>query len=147
MAQVVLGRFYWTSFRTRDGKYRCIRFIFSICEAALGIFLYLTRNQAEFCSIRSTQPLVEFFAEDAFPVSTVAGLQVPVFQKRGQSRTKLFAVTGQDSSCWPVRVHRSQIIYSTALSRSLFLQTTPVIFCFPFSLGLSRKRLKLYLPR
>ena len=38
MAQVVLERFYWTSFRTRDGKYLRIRFIFSICETALVIF-------------------------------------------------------------------------------------------------------------
>ena len=60
---------------------------------------------------------MEFFAEDALPVSTVTGFQVPVFQKGGQSRTKLSAVTGQDSSFWPVRVHRSQIFYSATRDR------------------------------
>ena len=32
-------RFHWSSFRSRDGKYLCIRFILRICEASLVIFL------------------------------------------------------------------------------------------------------------
>ena len=135
MAQVVLERFYWTSFRSRDGKYLRIRFIFSICEAALVIFCSRQGTRLTFCSVRSIQPLVEFFVEKTLPVSTVAGFHVPVFPKRGQDRTKPSVVTEQDSRSRPVRVHRSQIISSAALSRLIFCGQRQLFF--PFSLGLS----------
>ena len=64
---------------------------------------------------------MDFFAEDALPVSTVAGFEVPVFQKRGQCRTKLSVVTGQDSSRWPVRS-------SSPLSNNLFSCSFEIAF-------------------
>ena len=145
MAQVVLARFYWTSFRTRDGKYIRIRFIFSICKTALVIFC--SRQGTRLTSVQ----FVVFNPLWSFSQSTHCWCQLslvfksPSSKKGGQSRTKPSAVTGQDSSCRPVQVHRSQIISSAALSRLLFCGQRWLFF--PFSLGLSRKCLKPYLPR
>ena len=129
MSQVVLERFsYWAPFRSREGKYLRIRFILSRdLRECPGV---------DFCSVRSIQPS---------PVSTVAGFHVPVFQKRGQGRTKPSSVTGQGSSCRPVRIHCSQIISSAAPSKLLFCGQRQLFF--RFSLGFSRKRLELHLPQ
>ena len=145
MTQVVLESFYWTSFRPRDGKYRRIRFIFSIREASLVIFC--SRQGTRLTSVQFVvfNPLWSFRRERALRESTVAGFHVLVFQKRGRGRTMSSSVTGPDSSCRPVRVRRSQIVSSPALSRLLFCGRRQLFF--PFSLGLSRKHLKLYLPQ
>ena len=114
MAQVVLEP------EPGTGKYLRIRFIFTTCEATLVIF----------CS-RSIQPLVVFSAEKASRVWTIAGFHFPVFQKRGQGRAMPSSVTGQDSSCRPVRVRRSQIVSSSALSRLPFCERRQLFSPFP----------------
>ena len=73
IVQVVLERFYWTLFRSGDGKCLSVRFIFCICEAVLVIFC--SRQGARLTSVQ------ELSVEKALPVSTVAGFHVPVFLK------------------------------------------------------------------
>ena len=55
MAQVILYCFSWILFRDREGKDIGVSLIFSIYEAALVVFLWPAENQADCCSLHSTQ--------------------------------------------------------------------------------------------
>ena len=105
-----------------------------------------------FCSWQGTRlSSVQFVVFNPLLVSTPCWCQLSLVFKSLSSKKEAkveptFCCNWAGSGCRPVRVHRSQIIYLAAVSRLLFCRQRQLFF-FTFSLGLSRTRLKLYLPR
>ena len=109
MAQVVLERFYWASFSSREGKYLRIRFIFSICEATLVIF----------CSRKGTR---------------LTSVQFEVFN----TLWKRESIAGVNCRWFShLRLPKKRLRCNQALSRLLFFRRHQLFF--PFSLGIFSK--------